>query len=236
MAGYRFAVVVSRFNEEITEGLLQGARERLAEASVPEENVTIIRVPGAFEIPIAGQRLGESGEYDAVICLGCVIKGETMHFEYIAEATSHGIMQAAAATGIPMAFGVLTTLTEEQALERSAQLNRAYKTFQNPSETIRYVLLLKGLMEEDEKYELSPGFLMEVLEINEQLMEADDPETRAGLQLAIDQLQSEIYAPVKEIVEHYQEGVTSEKELLQVKEYYYQQKYLDRIRRELAAA
>jgi 6,7-dimethyl-8-ribityllumazine synthase len=119
VAGYRFAVVVSRFNEEITEGLLQGARERLAEASVPEENVTIIRVPGAFEIPIAGQRLGESGEYDAVICLGCVIKGETMHFEYIAEATSHGIMQAAAATGIPMAFGVLTTLTEEQALERS---------------------------------------------------------------------------------------------------------------------
>ena len=119
MAGYRFAVVVSRFNEEITEGLLQGARERLAEASVPDENVTIIRVPGAFEIPIAGQRLGESGEYDAVICLGCVIKGETMHFEYIAEATSHGIMQAAAATGIPMAFGVLTTLTEEQALERS---------------------------------------------------------------------------------------------------------------------
>jgi 6,7-dimethyl-8-ribityllumazine synthase len=119
VAGYRFAVVVSRFNEEITEGLLQGARERLAEASVPEENVTIIRVPGAFEIPIAGQRLGESGEYDAVICLGCVIKGETMHFEYIAEATSHGIMQAAAATGIPMAFGVLTTLTEEQAMERS---------------------------------------------------------------------------------------------------------------------
>jgi 6,7-dimethyl-8-ribityllumazine synthase len=119
VAGYRFAIVVSRFNEEITEGLLQGARERLAEASVPDENVTIIRVPGAFEIPIAGQRLGESGEYDAVICLGCLIKGETMHFEYIAEAASHGIMQAAAATGIPMAFGVLTTLTEEQAVERS---------------------------------------------------------------------------------------------------------------------
>jgi len=119
VAGYRFAIVVSRFNEEITEGLLQGARERLAEASVPDENVTIIRVPGAFEIPIAGQRLGESGEYDAVICLGCLIKGETMHFEYIADAASHGIMQAAAATGIPMAFGVLTTLTEEQAVERS---------------------------------------------------------------------------------------------------------------------
>ena len=119
MAGYRFAIVVSRFNEEITDGLLQGARERLAEASVPEENVTIVRVPGAFEIPIMGQRLGESGEYDAIICLGCLIKGETMHFEYIAEAASHGIIQAAAATGVPMAFGVLTTLTEEQAVERS---------------------------------------------------------------------------------------------------------------------
>jgi 6,7-dimethyl-8-ribityllumazine synthase len=119
VAGYRFAIVVSRFNEEITEGLLQGARERLAEASVPDEDVTIIHVPGAFEIPITAQRLGESGEYDAIVCLGCLIKGETMHFEYIAEAASHGIMQAAAATGVPMAFGVLTALTEEQAVERS---------------------------------------------------------------------------------------------------------------------
>ena len=119
MAGYRFAIVVSRFNEEITEGLLQGARERLAEASVPDDSVTIIHVPGAFEIPIAAQRLGESGEYDAIVCLGCLIKGDTMHFEYIAEAASHGIMQAASATGVPMAFGVLTTLTEAQAVERS---------------------------------------------------------------------------------------------------------------------
>jgi 6,7-dimethyl-8-ribityllumazine synthase len=119
VTGYRFAIVVSHFNEEITEGLLQGARERLAEASVPDENVTIIRVPGAFEIPITAQRLGESGEYDAIVCLGCLIKGETMHFEYIADAASHGIMQAAAATGVPMAFGVLTTLTEEQAVNRS---------------------------------------------------------------------------------------------------------------------
>ena len=119
MAGYRFAIVVSRFNEEITDGLLQGARERLAEASVPDDSVTIIHVPGAFEIPIAAQRLGESGEYDAIVCLGCLIKGDTMHFEYIAEAASHGIMQAASATGVPMAFGVLTTLTEAQAVERS---------------------------------------------------------------------------------------------------------------------
>ena len=115
----RFAIVVSRFNEEITEGLLRGAREVFSEASVRDEDLTIVRVPGAFEIPIAAQRLAESGDYDAIVCLGCLIKGDTMHFEYIAEAASHGIVQAAAATGIPMAFGVLTTMTEEQAVERS---------------------------------------------------------------------------------------------------------------------
>ena len=115
----RFAIVVSRFNEEITEGLLNGAREVFSEASVRDEDLTIVRVPGAFEIPIAAQRLAEGGDYDAIVCLGCLIKGDTMHFEYIAEAASHGIVQAAAATGIPMAFGVLTTMTEEQAVERS---------------------------------------------------------------------------------------------------------------------
>jgi 6,7-dimethyl-8-ribityllumazine synthase len=116
---FRFAVVVSRFNEEITAGLLRGAKECFAEASVPDEAVTVFHVPGAFEIPITAQRLGESGDYDAIVCLGCLIKGDTMHFEYIADAASHGIAQAAAATGVPMAFGVLTTMTEEQAVERS---------------------------------------------------------------------------------------------------------------------
>jgi 6,7-dimethyl-8-ribityllumazine synthase len=116
---FRFAIVVSRFNEEITEGLLRGAQEVFAEASIADDAVTILRVPGAFEIPIAAQRLGESGDYDAIVCLGCLIKGDTMHFEYIAEAASHGIVQAASETGIPMAFGVLTTMTEEQAVERS---------------------------------------------------------------------------------------------------------------------
>ncbi len=116
---FRFAVVVSRFNEEITEGLLRGAQQYFSEASIAEESVTVFHVPGAFEIPITAQRLGESGDYDAIVCLGCLIKGDTMHFEYIAEVASHGIAQAAAATGVPMAFGVLTTLTEEQAVERS---------------------------------------------------------------------------------------------------------------------
>ena len=114
-----FAIVVSRFNEEITEGLLRGARAALAEASIADDSIRVVRVPGAFEIPITAQRLAESGEFDAIICLGCLIKGDTMHFEYIAEAASHGIQQAALATGVPMAFGVLTTMTDEQAVERS---------------------------------------------------------------------------------------------------------------------
>jgi 6,7-dimethyl-8-ribityllumazine synthase len=117
--GYRFAIVVSRFNAEITEGLLKGARALLTEASVRDEDLTVVRVPGAFEIPATALRLAESGLYDAIICLGCLIKGDTMHFEYIAEAASQGIAQAASATGVPVAFGVLTTMTEEQAAARA---------------------------------------------------------------------------------------------------------------------
>jgi 6,7-dimethyl-8-ribityllumazine synthase len=118
-AGCRFAVIVSRFNEEITEGLLKGARQVLEEASVSDDDITLLRVPGAFELPIAALRAAESARFDAVICLGCLIKGDTMHFEYIASAASHGIMDAAQATGIPVTFGLLTTLTEEQAAARS---------------------------------------------------------------------------------------------------------------------
>ena len=120
-ADCRFAIVVARFNEEITEGLLAGARRALADAHVPDKNVTIVRVPGSFEIPWTATRLAETGGFDAIICIGCLIKGDTMHFEYIAAATSQGIMDASTATGVPMAFGVLTTLTEEQALARASE-------------------------------------------------------------------------------------------------------------------
>ena len=119
-AGCRFAIVVSRFNDEITEGLLAGARATLTEAGVAAADVTLVRVPGAFELPLAARRLAESGDVDAVICLGCLIKGDTMHFEYIAAAASQGIMDATLATGIPITFGLLTTLTEEQAQRRAA--------------------------------------------------------------------------------------------------------------------
>ena len=119
-SGCRFALVVSRFNEEITEGLLKGARQALAEASVSDADITVMRVPGAFEIPVTALRAAETGHFDAVICIGCVIKGETMHFEYIAATVCQGIADAASATGVPIALGVLTTLTEEQAAARAA--------------------------------------------------------------------------------------------------------------------
>ena len=118
--GRRFAVVVSTFNQDITDGLLRGARAALSDAGVDTTDVTVVRVPGAFEIPLAARRLARTGRYDAIICLGCVIKGETMHFEYISSAVSQGIMAVSADTGIPVTFGVLTTLTEEQATVRSA--------------------------------------------------------------------------------------------------------------------
>jgi molecular chaperone HscB len=123
---------------------------------------------------------------------------------------------------------------QAEVLEKSALLNKAWKTFQSPDATIKYVLQQKGLLAEEEKYELPAGFLMEVLEINEQIMDADKEDIATGLKSKINALQFEIYEPVKEMVENYQEGITSEKELLQVKEYYYKKKYLDRIRQQLA--
>ena len=119
-SGCRFALVVSRFNEEITEGLLKGARQALAEAAVADGDITVMRVPGAFEIPVTALRAAETGQFDAVICIGCVIKGETMHFEYIAGTVCQAIADAASATGVPIALGVLTTLTDEQAIARAA--------------------------------------------------------------------------------------------------------------------
>ncbi len=116
----RFAVVVSRFNLEITEGLLKGALAALEAGGASASAHTVVWVPGAFELPLTVQRLAESGDYDAIVCLGCLIKGDTMHFEYIAESVAHGLAQVALQSGVPIALGVLTTLTEAQAVERAA--------------------------------------------------------------------------------------------------------------------
>ena len=114
--------------------------------------------------------------------------------------------------------------TRDEMLEKSALLNRAWKTFQSPDETIKYVLQLKELLEEEEKDQLPPDFLMEVMEINEALMDPEEADA-AELTQRINSLQTEIYEPVEQIIENYQEGITSEKELLQVKAYYYKKKY-----------
>jgi 6,7-dimethyl-8-ribityllumazine synthase len=118
-AGLRFALVVSNYNDFVTDRLQAGALAALASAGAAAGDITIVRVPGAFEIPLAAQHAGESGRFDAVVCLGCLIRGETPHFEYIASAVSHGLTDAAAATGVPMAFGVLTTNSAEEALARA---------------------------------------------------------------------------------------------------------------------
>jgi 6,7-dimethyl-8-ribityllumazine synthase len=116
----RIAIVVSRFNDFVTERLLEGATAALTDAGLSGDMVDVVRVPGAFEIPMAAQRVAETGKFAAVVCLGCLIKGETPHFEFIASACAHGITAAAAATGVPMSFGVLTTNSAEEALERAA--------------------------------------------------------------------------------------------------------------------
>jgi 6,7-dimethyl-8-ribityllumazine synthase len=119
--GYRFALIVSRFNESITRALAAGARSALFAAGAVERDVEELLVPGAFELPQAARCVAESGRFDAIVCLGCVIRGETPHFEYISAAVAQGLMAAAAATRLPIAFGVLTTDTQAQAEARAGQ-------------------------------------------------------------------------------------------------------------------
>jgi 6,7-dimethyl-8-ribityllumazine synthase len=117
--GLRFAIVVARFNDFVTNRLRDGAVEALQHAGASLTDIAVVPVPGSFEIPMVAQKLAETGNVDAVICLGCLIRGATAHFEYIASAVAHGITAAAAATGVPMTFGVLTTNSAEEALERA---------------------------------------------------------------------------------------------------------------------
>lgn len=116
----RIAIVASRFNDFVTDRLLEGAQAALREAGLADSQIDVLRVPGVYEIPMAAQRVAETGLVSAVVCLGCLIKGATPHFEIIASACAHGITAAAASTGVPMSFGVLTTNSVEEALERSA--------------------------------------------------------------------------------------------------------------------
>ncbi|MBT2691027.1 6,7-dimethyl-8-ribityllumazine synthase [Bacillus sp. ISL-47] len=117
--GLKMAIVVSRFNEFITGKLLSGAEDALKRHGVNEEDVTVVWVPGAFEIPLAAKKLSESGKYDAVITLGTVIRGATPHFDYVSGEVAKGVASTAMQSGVPVIFGVLTTDTIEQAIERA---------------------------------------------------------------------------------------------------------------------
>ena len=117
--GLKIAIVASRFNEFITSKLIGGARDGLLRHGTDDDDITLAWVPGAFEIPSAAKKLAESGAFDAVICLGAVIRGATSHYDYVCAEVSKGIAQIALATGVPVIFGVLTTENIEQAIERA---------------------------------------------------------------------------------------------------------------------
>jgi 6,7-dimethyl-8-ribityllumazine synthase len=117
----RVALIVSSYHEFVTNGLEAGARAALREGGIVDDDVVAFKVPGAYELAQAAQRVAETGNWDAVVCLGCLIRGETPHFDYIATATADGIMRAAQATAVPIAFGVLTTNTAEEAMARSGE-------------------------------------------------------------------------------------------------------------------
>ena len=128
-AGLRFAIVRSRFNEEVTKRLLEGVLDALRKGGARDEAIDVVFVPGAFEIPLVASRLARSRRYDAIICLGAVIRGETPHFKYISTEVSRGIARVAYDYGLPIIFGVLTTDTDEQADARSGVggINRGYE-------------------------------------------------------------------------------------------------------------
>lgn len=115
----RFALVVSEYNAFVTGRLEQGARAALADAGIADDDVVTLEVPGAFELPQAASRAAATGQWSAIVCLGCLIRGETPHFDYIAQAAAQGITRAAQASGVPIAFGLLTTNTAEEALARA---------------------------------------------------------------------------------------------------------------------
>jgi len=117
--GLRFGIVVARFNSFITDRLLEGARDALLRHGVSPDDVDIARVPGAFEIPLTAQEMARSGRYDAVICLGAVIRGSTPHFDYVCSQVSGGVARVGLETGVPTLFGVLTTNTVEEAMDRA---------------------------------------------------------------------------------------------------------------------
>ena len=140
----KIGIVVSRFNEFISSKLLAGALDALQRHGVADENITVAWVPGAFEIPLAAKKMAESGRYDAVICLGAVIRGETDHYEHVATEVTKGVAMASLSSGVPVLYGVLTTDTIEQAINR-AGLKSGNKGFECAMDALEMASLFKKL-------------------------------------------------------------------------------------------
>ena len=143
--GLTFGIVVSRFNSFICERLLEGAIDALVRHGATEADITVARIPGAFEIPLAAKTMAASQKFDAVICLGAVIRGSTPHFEYVSSEVSKGVASVSLDSGIPVAFGVLTTDTIEQAVERAGTKagNKGFEAAVTAIETVNVIKALK---------------------------------------------------------------------------------------------
>jgi 6,7-dimethyl-8-ribityllumazine synthase len=140
----RFAIAVSRFNEDITGALEDGARRTFTEHGVADDDITLVRVPGAFELPLIAQHLARSATVDGVVCLGAVIRGDTPHFEYVAGEAARGLQEAALATGVPIVFGILTTNTHAQAVDRIGGAE-GHKGEEAAATALEMVALLRAL-------------------------------------------------------------------------------------------
>ncbi|MFW6437842.1 MAG: 6,7-dimethyl-8-ribityllumazine synthase [Armatimonadota bacterium] len=145
--GLKFGLVISRFNDFITRRLVDGCMDALKRNGVSEDDIEAAYVPGAFEIPVLARKMAHSGKFDAVITLGAVIRGSTSHFDYVAGQAARGVATAAMETGVPVIFGVITTETIEQAIERAGTrlTNRGFEAGQSAIETVR---VMKSLDEE----------------------------------------------------------------------------------------
>ena len=144
------AVVVSRFNQALTEKLLAGAQEALGKCGIDSNSVDVVWVPGSFELPLAAKRLAERGRYDAIACLGCVLRGETPHFDYVAGQAATGIARVGLDTGVPIAFGVITADTLQQAVERAGG-SSGNKGFDAVMTAVRMANLMKMIDKRAEK-------------------------------------------------------------------------------------
>ena len=149
-AGFRFAIVVSRWNDFLTSKLLEGALDALESTGADEGSIEVFKVPGSFELPLTSLKAAESGDFDAVIAIGVVIRGETPHFEYVAGQAASGIAQAALQTGVPVIFGVVTTDTVEQAINRSG-VKSGNKGYEAAMSAVEVVNLYKEMAGREDK-------------------------------------------------------------------------------------